>query len=127
MEKAKGIELGRVWESLKPRDKLSITKQIGSITSTLSRARFPFHGSLYRCQDVSESGSIKIDDTVAIGPTTGRAWFDDRRGEVDVHRGPCKVYHLSNYVLVRLMPSPTRVTYGEHHEGAGSAGTSLSE
>ncbi|KAB8255378.1 kinase-like domain-containing protein [Aspergillus pseudonomiae] len=78
MEKAQGIELSRMWESLKPRDKLSITEQIGSITSTLSRAGFPSH----------ESESIKFDDTFAIGPTTGRAWFDDRRGEVDIHRGP---------------------------------------
>ncbi|KNG89417.1 hypothetical protein ANOM_001889, partial [Aspergillus nomiae NRRL 13137] len=88
MEKAQGIELSRMWESLKPRDKLSITKQIGSITSTLSRAGFPYHGSLYLRKDVSESESIKFDDTFAIGPTTGRAWFDDRRGEVDIDRGP---------------------------------------
>ncbi|GAB1208000.1 hypothetical protein APSETT445_006737 [Aspergillus pseudonomiae] len=88
MEKAQGIELSRMWESLKPRDKLSITEQIGSITSTLSRAGFPSHGSLYLRKDVSESESIKLDDTFAIGPTTGRAWFDDRRGEVDIHRGP---------------------------------------
>jgi hypothetical protein len=92
MEKAQGIELGRLWENLKPRDKLSIVKQIGSISCTLSQAKFPFHGSLYRCQDVSESESIKIDQTFAIGPTTGRAWFDDRRGEVDVDRGPCKLF-----------------------------------
>ncbi|KAE8398832.1 kinase-like domain-containing protein [Aspergillus pseudonomiae] len=88
MEKAQGIELSRMWESLKPRDKLSITEQIGSITSTLSRAGLPYHGSLYLRKDVSESESIKFDDTFAIGPTTGRAWFDDRRGEVDIHRGP---------------------------------------
>ncbi|RAK97435.1 phosphotransferase family protein, partial [Aspergillus ibericus CBS 121593] len=88
MEKAPGIELGRVWESLKSRDKLAIVKQIGTITSTLARATFSSHGSLYLRQDVSESESIKVDDAFAIGPTTGRAWFDDRRGELDVHRGP---------------------------------------
>ncbi|PYI05373.1 hypothetical protein BO78DRAFT_430530 [Aspergillus sclerotiicarbonarius CBS 121057] len=88
VEKAQGIELGRVWESLKARDKLAIVKQIGTITSTLARARFPSSGSLYFCQDVSESESIKIDNTFAVGPTTGRAWFDDRRGDVDIHRGP---------------------------------------
>ncbi|PLB50315.1 hypothetical protein P170DRAFT_380891 [Aspergillus steynii IBT 23096] len=88
MEKAPGIELSHVWESLKPRDKLSIVKQIGSIASTLSKARFPFHGSLYLREDISESESIAVDDTFAIGPTTGRSWFDDRRSEVDVERGP---------------------------------------
>ncbi|KKK16222.1 hypothetical protein ARAM_001796, partial [Aspergillus rambellii] len=88
VEKAQGIELSHIWESLKPRDKLSIVRQIGSITSTLSKARFPFHGSLYLREDISKSESIKIDDTFVIGPITGRAWFDDRRGEVDVQRGP---------------------------------------
>lgn len=94
MDKAQGIELSCMWESLKPRDKLSIVKQIGSITSTLSKAGFPFHGSLYLREDISESESIQFDDTFAIGPTTGRSWFDDRRGEVDVHRGPCMLPHI---------------------------------
>ncbi|OJJ38172.1 hypothetical protein ASPWEDRAFT_35748 [Aspergillus wentii DTO 134E9] len=31
MERGPSIELGRVWETLKPRDKLPIVKQIGSI------------------------------------------------------------------------------------------------
>ncbi|KAB8273109.1 kinase-like domain-containing protein [Aspergillus minisclerotigenes] len=69
MEKAQGIELSHIWESFEPRDKPSIVKQIGSITSTLSRAKFPSY----------ESESIKLDSIFAIGPTTGRAWFDDRR------------------------------------------------
>jgi hypothetical protein len=89
-----------MWESLKPRDKLSIVKQIGSITSTLSRAGFPFHSSLYLRGDISQSESIKFDDTLPIGQTTGRAWSDDRRGEVDVDRSPCKLPHLpTKYTL----------------------------
>lgn len=95
MEKAQGIELGHIWETLKPRDKLSIVKQIGSITSKLSRAGFSSYGSLYRRQDISASESIKIDDKYVMGPTTGRTWFDDRRSEVDVHRGPCKLLFRS--------------------------------
>ncbi|RAH85894.1 hypothetical protein BO86DRAFT_329879 [Aspergillus japonicus CBS 114.51] len=88
MEKAPGIELSRVWETLRPRDKLSIVKQIGSITSRLSSGRFSAYGSLYLREDIAESEAIAVDDTFAIGPTTGRAWFDDQRAEVDVHRGP---------------------------------------
>ncbi|PWY70925.1 hypothetical protein BO70DRAFT_414774, partial [Aspergillus heteromorphus CBS 117.55] len=101
MEKARGIELARVWESLKPRDKLSIVKQIGSMSATLARAHFPCHGSLYLCQDLTDSESIQIDGTFAIGPTTGRAWFDDRRGEVDVHRGPWTSTSLTMNALAR--------------------------
>lgn len=96
MEKVRGVGLGRVWEGLKGREKLSIVRQIASITSKLARARFPGYGSLYLCQDVEGDESIRIDDTFAIGPTTGRPWFDDRRCEVDVHRGPCKLPYAPN-------------------------------
>ncbi|RAH39785.1 uncharacterized protein BO95DRAFT_486701 [Aspergillus brunneoviolaceus CBS 621.78] len=88
MEKARGIELSRVWETLKPREKLSIVQQLGSITSRLSSGRFPAHGSLYLREDVAESEALAGDDVFAIGPTTGRAWFDDQRAAVDIHRGP---------------------------------------
>lgn len=90
MEKAKGIELGRVWDDLKPREKLSIAKQIGTITSALCQAKFPCHGSLYCCGDVSDAESVKVDDTFAIGPTTIRSWFEGKRGDIDIYRGPCK-------------------------------------
>lgn len=89
MEKAPGIELGRLWENLKNRDKLSIVKQIAAITCILARAQFPYHGALYRRQDITRSESFVLDDEFAIGPTTGRAWFDNRRAEVEVPRGPC--------------------------------------
>ncbi|KAJ6181243.1 Aminoglycoside phosphotransferase [Penicillium mononematosum] len=88
MEKAPGVELGRIWEDLKSRDKLSIVKQTAAITCTLAQSRFPYHGALYRKQDVSQSESFVLDDEFAIGPTTGPAWFDNRRAEVEVHRGP---------------------------------------
>lgn len=89
MEKAPGVELGQVWETMKPRNKLSIVKQIAAITCTLAQAQFPCFGSLYRRQDGTICESVTIDDQFAIGPTVGRTWFDDRRGEVDVFRGPC--------------------------------------
>ncbi|KAI9039219.1 phosphotransferase family protein [Aspergillus affinis] len=88
MEKARGIELSRKWDTLKGREKLSIVKQIASIGSTLSRAEFPFYGALYRQEDVSELESMMIDETFAIGPLTGRSWHEDERGEFDVYKGP---------------------------------------
>ncbi|CAG8150304.1 unnamed protein product [Penicillium nalgiovense] len=87
MEKAPGVELGRIWEDLKSPDKLSIVKQIAAITCTLARSLSPYHGALYRRQDVSQSESFVLDDEFAIGPITGRGWFDNRRAEVEVPRG----------------------------------------
>ena len=96
MEKARGIELSRMWEGLRARDKLVIVKQVGAFTSRLAGARFSSYGSLYLHRDVLVTERIKIDDTFAVGPTTRRAWFDDRRSEVDVHRGPCTLIYHSN-------------------------------
>ena len=89
MEKAPGIELGKIWEDLKSRDKLSIMEQIATITCTLARSQFSYHGALYKRQDVTRSESFILDDEFAIRPTTGRAWFDDSRAKVEVSRGPC--------------------------------------
>ncbi|KAJ0424437.1 kinase-like domain-containing protein [Aspergillus carlsbadensis] len=88
MQKAPGIELGQKWDGLKAREKLSIVKQVAAITSTLAQSLFPCHGALYKRQDLTASESIIVDDEFVIGPTIGRAWFDDRRGDVDVPRGP---------------------------------------
>lgn len=101
MEKAPGIELGRIWENLKSRDKFSIVKQIAAITCTLARAQFPYHGALYRRQDVTRSESFVLDDEFAIGPTTGRAWFDNRRAEVEVPRGPWTSAEIAMKALVQ--------------------------
>ena len=77
------------WDGLKAREKLSIVMQIASITCTLPRSQFSFYSALYRREDVTASESIIIDEKFCIEPTIGRAWFDNRRGEVDVSRGPC--------------------------------------
>lgn len=89
MEKAPGLELGQIWDKLKAREKLAIVKQIASINSSLAQSRFPCYGALYRRHDIGLSESMAIDNEFAIGPTVSRAWFDDRRGEVDTPRGPC--------------------------------------
>lgn len=89
MEKAAGIELGRVWDDLKPKERLAIVQQIARITCNLAQFRFPYYGSLYRKADLELFESKAIGDDFAVGPTVNRAWFDDGRGEVDVHRGPC--------------------------------------
>jgi hypothetical protein len=97
MEKAPGIELSRAWESMKPRDKLA-TVQLATITAKLSKARFSSYGSLYCQRDIGNVGGIKVDNTFVIGPTVGRSWFDDRRGEIKVNRGPCtkdSLYHTN--------------------------------
>lgn len=94
MEKAQGIELGRLWDKMTGRQKAGLVKQLANITAKLSRTHFPACGSLYYQRDISnlncsESAIVPTDDDFAIGPITTRSWFDDRRGEIDMYRGPC--------------------------------------
>ena len=97
MEKCPGIELGRVWDDLLEKQQFEIVRQIATYTARLSKTHFPAYGSLYYSKDVRDIDSKPIDECFSIGPTTSRSWFEDRRAEVEVPRGPCKFAcpHLS--------------------------------
>lgn len=78
-----------MWDDLEPRQKSAIVNKVAGITGKMSTAIFPYYGSLYYKRDLREAERLTIDDEFAIGPTTARRWFDDRRDEVVVNRGPC--------------------------------------
>lgn len=89
MEKASGVELSRVWETMPGRNKVRIVKQLASITSRLANTHFGQFGSIYRRGDVSSLQGTGKDEDFVIGPTTARSWFDNRRGQINIGRGPC--------------------------------------
>ena len=95
MEKCPGIELSRVWDELSGKEKIEIVKQLAIFTARLANTKFPFYGSLYYTRDIHDVKKIQVDGIFSVGPTTSRTWFDDKRGEVEIYRGPCK------------MPAPT--------------------
>ncbi|KAF1844393.1 kinase-like protein [Cucurbitaria berberidis CBS 394.84] len=88
MEKCPGIELGRLWDDMSGKQKIDIVRQLATFSARLSKARFPYYGSLYYARDIPDIRGTEVDDTFSVGPTTSRTWFDDKRGEVDVCRGP---------------------------------------
>ncbi|KAF2004130.1 hypothetical protein P154DRAFT_485880 [Amniculicola lignicola CBS 123094] len=90
MEKCPGVELSHVWDNLLGKQKMEIVKQLAAFTSRLSNAKFPYYGSLYYSKDIPHVSGTQIDSKFSVGPTTSRTWFDDKRGEVDVIRGPWK-------------------------------------
>lgn len=91
MEKCPGIELGRLWNDISGKQRTDIVRQLATFSARLSKARFPYYGSLYYGRDIPDIKGTEVDDTFSVGPTTSRTWFDDKRGEVDVYRGPCKI------------------------------------
>ncbi|KAF1956274.1 kinase-like protein [Byssothecium circinans] len=88
MEKCPGIELGRLWDDFSGKQKVDIVRQLATFSARLSKARFPCYGSLYYAKDIPDIRGTEVDDTFSVGPITSRTWFDDKRGEVNVHRGP---------------------------------------
>ncbi|KAH5651601.1 hypothetical protein HBI23_167260 [Parastagonospora nodorum] len=88
MEKCGGIELGHVWDELTGKEKTEIVRQLATYSVRLSKAKFPYYGSIYFSRDIPDIKGTEVDDTFSVGPTTSRDWVDDRRGEVDVDRGP---------------------------------------
>lgn len=90
MEKCPGIELSRLWNDRSGKQKVEVVRQLSTYSARLSKARFPYYGSLYYASDTPGIKGFEIDDTFSVGPTTSRTWFDDKRGEVNVERGPCK-------------------------------------
>ncbi|KAI8943289.1 hypothetical protein NX059_001309 [Plenodomus lindquistii] len=92
VEKSPGIELARVWDRLSGRDKVKIVIQMATFSARLSQARFPYYGSVYYSKDIPEIKGTKVDDTFSQGPATGHSWFDNKREEVDVSRGPCEIF-----------------------------------
>jgi hypothetical protein len=89
MEKCGGIELGHVWDELIGKEKAEIVRQLATYSARLSKTKFLYYGSLYYSRDIPDIKGTEVDDTFSVGPTTSRDWVDDRRGEVDVDRGPC--------------------------------------
>ncbi|KAF1986345.1 hypothetical protein K402DRAFT_412733 [Aulographum hederae CBS 113979] len=90
MEKCPGIELGRIWPDIRTKQKVEIARQIAGFHGRLSKTHFPYYGSLYYKMDIPDAVSAAIDDTFCVGPTTSRAWFDNKRAEVEIPCGPWK-------------------------------------
>lgn len=110
MEKFDGIQLGRIWLSLDPSDKMKIFLQIFEYQRLWTEKRFNAFGSLYYRDDLEDSvcmpladekdGRINGLDRFAIGPATGREWSDAGRNALHCDRGPCKCHVLSNNAIL---------------------------
>ncbi|EGE00955.1 protein kinase subdomain-containing protein [Trichophyton equinum CBS 127.97] len=98
MEKFDGIQLGRIWLSLDPSDKMKIFLQIFEYQRLWTEKRFNAFGSLYYRDDLEDSVCMPLadekDDRIngldrfAIGPATGREWSDAGRSALHCDRGP---------------------------------------
>lgn len=101
MEKVQGIELERVWPSMKTEDRLDIVQEIAKYQNHWTSVSFKKYGGLYYSENIMPSSDNEILYTDAdgadvrnprfsIGPSTGRELIDNGRASVDFDRGPCE-------------------------------------
>ncbi|KAI4173635.1 MAG: hypothetical protein LQ343_002810 [Gyalolechia ehrenbergii] len=99
MEKMAGIQLHQVWPSLDIKGRFVVVKALARYQKTWMSASFSRIGALYYSKDLQGSHSLdctytnadgqEIKDTrFAIGPCTGREFFDNGRATVEFDRGP---------------------------------------
>lgn len=110
MEKLLGIPLDDVWPSMVIGDRFAVAKTIAGYQKDWMSVSFKQFGGLYYSQDLGQqtpcplhldqNGVQVTDSRFAIGPSTGREFFDDERATIAFDEGPCKtcVFSTSTYI-----------------------------
>ncbi|KAK2861443.1 hypothetical protein FQN49_004186 [Arthroderma sp. PD_2] len=93
MEKVSGVPLDSVWPSMRLDDRFALTKTIAKYQEAWMKASFSHFGSLYFAEDLAGVRHVPLQDGLsdrkfAIGPSTGREWFDAGRATVEFDQGP---------------------------------------
>ncbi|KAF7161918.1 hypothetical protein CNMCM5623_007333 [Aspergillus felis] len=96
MDKTKGVPLSHVWDTMKLPQKLQVILAMARLQKQWLSVSFSYYGSLYYARDVQppadnhyvKDGKAVRDSEFAIGPATGRDWFDAGRSDLDIERGP---------------------------------------
>jgi hypothetical protein len=112
MERSEGVELGKIWNDIPWEERLEVVRTLVGYEKAFVSANLPMYGSLYYAKDLPSPSPSQYLDTVSsideevafvVGPTTNRAFFDQKRDSVEVNRGPCKFPHLRGYARSRLI------------------------
>jgi len=120
MDMVHGIELEHVWSDMGIEDKFAVVRAIAGFQKAWTSISFKKFGSLYYAGDLEQSvknevlyfdtdGAGIVNSRFAIGPCTGREYFDDGRGTVEFDRGPCTICLLEKRIMSRLTQNQGRV------------------
>ncbi|KAM5437911.1 hypothetical protein MaudCBS49596_006474 [Microsporum audouinii] len=92
MEKAKGVQLTRVWEGLPDTSRLEIIKSLVLVEKQLLSLQFPAYGNLYFRRSIPNLPQIPLDKDVdpsgryCVGPAASTPWLYDQAS--GGHKGP---------------------------------------
>ncbi|KAG5633761.1 hypothetical protein H0H81_005469, partial [Sphagnurus paluster] len=89
MEKAPGIEVGKVWHELSMELRLSLVQAVVEMEHAALVSPLPGYGSIFFRDDIKPGmSSVPIDDTYAIGPCMDRSFWNQERATMEIDRGP---------------------------------------
>lgn len=97
MDKTEGVPLSQVWGTMKLPQKLQVLLAMTRLQKHWLSVSFSHYGSLYYKEDVHppagnhfvKEGKVVRDSEFAIGPATGRDWYNAGRSNLHVEKGPC--------------------------------------
>lgn len=96
MEKAAGIELGKVWDKMSSDAKDAVVREWVGIESSLLAPISGGYGSVFYRDDIDQtlSRDILVDgtrqDRFVVGPSVSPDFWEGERRDMDIDRGPCE-------------------------------------
>jgi len=114
MEKADGVPLAEIWESV---DHVDLIHKLVQLHHPLLNLRFTHYGSLYYKDDIDTSHKSTVDflenvpagfdiSPFCMGPLARRDfWEDERASMTEVERGPCTCVFFSRFDVLTNMES----------------------
>ncbi len=105
-QKVQGRTAYNVWYTMSMRERYAFVEKIVQIEKTIFDIEFPANGSLYYSKDLSSktgfvslprSQTIPEAEQLCVGPSTRLGWWYRGRGELPVHKGPCKSNILATW------------------------------
>lgn len=96
MEKAAGVELGKVWDKISSDVKDAVVREWVDIEARLLGPISGDYGSIFYRGDIDQtlSRDILVDgtrqDRFVLGPSVSAAFWEAERLDMDIDRGPCE-------------------------------------
>jgi hypothetical protein len=92
MEKAQGIPLHEVWDTMSPKQKCNFMADLVGIEAKMVSTSVASYGTLYYNGDVPKGKLVCGKDEATkfcLGPSVRRSWWEGEKAEIDIDRGPC--------------------------------------
>jgi hypothetical protein len=89
MEKALGIQLKEVWDTMSHKQKCRFLADLVSIEAKMVSTSVDSYGALYYNGDVPDAKLVRGKAKFCLGPSVRRSFWEGERAGMDIDRGPC--------------------------------------